>query len=271
LLFQHIENDRIYLRYCILGSGKNLLFAFHGFNRHPEDFRAFERDLGNKYTIISFELFFHGESYIKEIDSPVFQRKELKEIIKKILLLHDKKEFELIAYSFGGRVALTCLEIFKERVKGVYLMAPDGLRFNPAYWFAAKTTVGRALFKKFVNNPEPLVWLFRKVLKTEILNPKAIEFYLHHLSFTSVRKKVYNVWIAYGQFDPHINTVARIIKKHKIKTYLFFGKFDVIIPVALGKEFAEKIDDSNALKVLDIGHRVMEKHEKISRIILDQS
>ena len=61
-----ISHNGFNWEYEKFGSGKEILLAFHGFGNHSSDFRILERSLGKKYTIISFNLPYHGASYIDE-------------------------------------------------------------------------------------------------------------------------------------------------------------------------------------------------------------
>ncbi|MBL0341643.1 MAG: alpha/beta hydrolase [Bacteroidetes bacterium] len=251
------------------GRGKRILLAFHGFNRSPEDFHSFERWLGHEFTILAFDLFFHGASTVDFHDTPPpLSRPVLKEFIEAVLIKYNVREFDVLAYSFGGRLALNCVELFEERVKGLYLMASDAMRFNPGYYFAVQTRIGRAVFRSYLINPKPLMQLMKLVASLGWSNKKAIEFYMHHMVFEAMRYKVYNCWMLHRETVPDINSVTKLIKENNTSLLLFFGKFDIIIPPKLGAGFAKKAGRKHALHILDIGHRLPEKHQEISEIIL---
>ncbi len=252
------------------GQGKRMMFAFHGFNRGPEDFEAFSRQLGEEYTLLAFDLFFHGKSSVETGDHIVPMTLEvLKSLIDDILEKYGVQEFEVMAYSFGGRLAMNCVEIYKGRVKGLYLMAPDGLRFNPGFYAAVQTYPGRILLKRYTHNVKAVLPIMKLLGSLRIYNPKAIEFYMNHLVVDSMRVKVYNSWMYHRSTVPDLNKVVKIIQQEKIRLLLFFGKYDLIIPPKLGERFAKRAGMPGALHILETGHRLHEKNREICEIILN--
>lgn len=244
------------------------MFAFHGFNRSPEDYHPFGKWLGNEYTIIALDLFFHGNSTVDfEGDPPSLSRDDLKKMIDALLKHYNATNFEVIAYSFGGRLAMNCVEIYQSRVKGLYLMAPDALRFNPGYFFAVQTAIGRSFFKRYLKDPTPLLKIMKLTASLGLYSKKAMGFFINHIEFEPMRKKVYNCWMLHRQTVPDLKKVTSIIKKENIRLLLFFGKYDIIIPPKLGENFARKAGRPNALHILEIGHRLPEKHREVAALI----
>lgn len=268
-LIHSVETARFHWFWRQYGKGQKILLAFHGFNRSPDDFHSFEKWLGDDYTILAFDLFFHGKSVVKDNEHlPAFNRAELKEVIELVLERFGRKNFELIAHSYGGRLAMNCVEIFGSRVEGLYLMAPDAMRFNPGYWFATQSALGRKIMRKYRHNPEPVLKFMRLLAKLGLYSEKAIEFYISHVNFEPMREKVYKVWMAHRHTVVSRKHVTEIISKNNIRTLLFFGKYDSIIPPSLGIRFAKEAGSSAKLHILEIGHRVHEKNKEISEIIL---
>ncbi len=251
------------------GHGKQVMLAFHGFNRGPDDFEPFSRHLGENYTVLAFDLFFHGKSYV-EADAP-FQPLTLpvlKSLLDPILEQYGVQEFEIMAYSFGGRLALNCVEIYQERIKGLYLLAPDGIRFNPGFYAAVQTAPGRALLKRCTHEVKAILKIMKLLGMLRIYNPKAIEFYMNHLVVDSMRLKVYHSWMYHRLTVPDLNRVVKIIRKEKIRMLLFFGKYDLIIPPKLGERFAKRAGLPDSLHILETGHRLQERSREICEIIL---
>lgn len=48
----------------------------------------------------------------------------------------------------------------------------------------------------------------------------------------------------------------------------FFGKFDSVIPPRLANKLVPRLKNMEVLHILGCGHRVMEKHELISRVVM---
>lgn len=266
-----IETERFHWCWKEFGHGSKLMLAFHGFNRSPDDFQAFGKELGAHYTVLAFDLFFHGRSYLKgEFNNPFFTLQELKEVIEKILAIYHAKDFEMIAHSFGGRLAFNLIELFPENVDAIYLMAPDALRFNPGYWFATQTSLGQRIMKKYMQAPGPILALMRLLPKFGLFSEKAIEFYISQISYGPVRERVYKIWMGHRKTVVDQNVVAGLIKKHRITFMLFLGKYDSVIPARAGEKLIRKSGPTATVIYLETGHRVQERHQEISRWILDR-
>jgi hypothetical protein len=92
---------------------------------------------------------------------------------------------------------MNLVEIFGNRVEGLYMMAPDAMRFNPGNWFATQTWLGRKIMSKYRHNPEPVIKMMRTMSKLGFYSEKALEFYISHIIYEPVREKVYKVWMAH--------------------------------------------------------------------------
>lgn len=103
-----------------------------------------------------------------------------------------------------------------------------------------------------------------------LYNIKAMHFFIHHIEFEPMRYKVFQCWMLHRNTVPDLNKVSEIIQTNKIRLLLFFGKYDIVIPPKLGERFAKKCKKPESLHLLEIGHRLPEKHEEICSIILHQ-
>ena len=269
MTYQSIDTDRFHWCWKEFGHGPKLMLAFHGFNRSPDDFMPFGKDLGEYYTILAFDLFFHGKSFIKgQSRTPFFTLPELKEVIEKILSRYHVQEFELLAHSFGGRLAFNITGLFPGQVKGLYLMAPDALRFNPGYWFATQTWLGKTIMKRYKQTPGPILAFMRLLPKLGLYSEKAIVFYINQVTFGPVRERVYKVWMGHRKTVVKQNEISFLIKHHQIPFILFLGKFDSVIPSKAGEQLIKLSGSTARLIYLEVGHRVHEKHREICGIIL---
>lgn len=245
------------------------MLAFHGFNRSPDDFIPFGKDLGATYTLLSFDLFFHGKSFIRgESRNPYFLLPELKEVIEKILELYGKKEFSILAHSFGGRLAFNLTALFPGQIRGLYLMAPDAMRFNPGYWFATQTWLGTTIMRKYKQSPGPILAALRIFSMLGFFSEKALEFYISQLTYGPVRERIYQLWMGHRKTVVKQRETAAAIRRHRIRFILFLGRFDSVIPAHLGEKLIQNCGPTAKLMYLETGHRIHEKHQDICRIIL---
>jgi pimeloyl-ACP methyl ester carboxylesterase len=249
------------------GSGPKLLIAFHGFNRSSDDFHSFEKHLGDCYTIVAVDLIFHGKTQLADsfaFKGNLITQDNLEELINAILLKENKERFSVAGYSFGGRLAMNCIQLFPEKADGIVLIASDALRWNPGYYFATKNIVGKSIFRFMTNKPEFVVSILGLLSVIRLIHPKAFEFYKNQLSFHAVRHKIYDVWMAHKNMVPDLALLKKNINKFHIPALFIFGAYDRIIPSKTGRKLIRGLKENAHEVILDAGHRVLEKSQEIS-------
>ncbi|MBK7388164.1 MAG: alpha/beta hydrolase [Bacteroidetes bacterium] len=251
------------------GTGPKLLIAFHGFNRTSDDFHTFEKHLRDSYTIVAVDLIFHGKTLLADSFSTkgLFTMDNLEELIRAILKNENKEQFSVMGYSFGGRLAMNCILLFPEKVDSLILIASDALRWNPGYYFATKSLIGKTIFRLMTNNPDFVVSILGFLSAISLIHPKAFEFYKNQLSFQPVRQKIYDVWMAHRNMVPDISLMQKNINKFHIQVLLIFGAYDRIIPARTGKKLIRNLKENAREVIIDAGHRVIEKSQAISEEI----
>jgi pimeloyl-ACP methyl ester carboxylesterase len=266
-----LSNRHYTLAYRVYGTGSRPLLAFHGFGRTGEDFRIFERELGQKFTIYSFDLPYHGGGKVDAaIVNPAFSKNDLKELIEKFCAEKNINRFSVMGYSLGGKIALSALEVFKGRIENIYLLAPDGLKVNPFYFMGTRTWIGRWLFRSIIKNPQPLLALGNFLEKAKLINPRLNYFVRYHMDTEPKRQKVYDVWILFRKLVPDLKEITSTINENNITLRMFFGKYDnVILPELANKILPKLKNKKDVLHVLECGHRVLERKEIIESIILN--
>lgn len=255
--------------YLTFGTGKELIFAFHGFGRNAYDFQLFEKWLGEKYTIVAFDLFYHG-SHALSLDThlPAFELSVMAKMIEKYMWEKKLIKFSVIGYSFGGKIVLGIIQKMSPWINEVFLLAPDGFKRNPFYYFLSNTLVGNWMLRGIVQNPQPVYQLNNFMLQGKLIHEKVHDFINDKLAEERYRKLVYRTWLTFRFYNPSLNDVAKHIKRRKIRFIMFFGEHDYIIPVALGISFQKKLQDKNCMVILNCGHRLYHKAEEISNVIL---
>ena len=92
----------------MFGNGPELLLAFHGFDNNADDFRLFEPLLGQQYTIVAVNLFYHGTQLRRRApDQLQFRREDLRALIITAQAL-SACSISLLGFFTGGRI---CLEL----------------------------------------------------------------------------------------------------------------------------------------------------------------
>ena len=129
------SKNNLALEYLTFGKGSNIILAFHGFGRKAEDFLLFEKILEEKYTVISFNFFHHGNSSYPNdrIEKNTLSVEELNDFFEYFLKEKNISRFSLMGYSMGGKICLSLLEKFANRIDDIFLFAPDGIKIN--FWY----------------------------------------------------------------------------------------------------------------------------------------
>jgi pimeloyl-ACP methyl ester carboxylesterase len=252
-----IKYNDFVLEYLEYGKGKEVLFAFPGFNREADDFRVFESSLGKRYRIVSFNLFFYGQSRINKSGNHPVHYRDLEGLMEVYLQQHNIKRFSLLGFSLGGRVALACLEIFSSRVDRVFLLAPDGIELSRWYRLLIRSRVGQRFSRYLVENPALFFKLADFLKKRGYISDRLYDFAVHHTYTLEKRQKLYNVWMAVRNIVPDIGNVRRIIRENNTLVYLVMGKYDSVIPVKIADKFRAGMEDKIILYIAPAGHNLV--------------
>jgi pimeloyl-ACP methyl ester carboxylesterase len=244
-------NER--LHYMEIGAGKKLLLAFHGYSNNATLFAGFERYLGNDYTIISFDLPYHGAS---SWNGRLLTIKDFKLILQSLLQQYKVNKASLMGYSLGGRVCLTIAEHIPEAVDKIILLSSDGMAFNPFYFFTTKTYLGKYLMRRLVANPRLYISVLDQLKRYKVVTGSLHTFVGSHLQAKKSREFLQNVWNVTSEIRPNTARLKNILNTREIPIFIYAGVYDSIIPVRLAKRFAKGIQTAQ-LTLLQTGHRTI--------------
>src|SRR5262245_4256942 len=237
------------------GDGPELLLAFHGFGNHGSDFRVFAPAVSGKYRVLSFTLPHHSRESGPE--TPVsLSPGELGEFIDSVVRKEGATDFSLMGYSLGGKIALQLVGLFPTRIGQVFLFAPDGIRNSLSNAFVTRSIIGRKVYARIIRNPAGLFRLVRYLEKLKVLNPKLAAFVRESLSTPAKPEMVWNVSMCFRDIRPDIHKVQQHINRNGIGVHLFFGRYDRIIPPAVGERFAKGLQQQDVLHVVEAGHNL---------------
>lgn len=249
------EFDGYKIHYTTIGNGNKYLLAFHGYGQDASLFQAFEDSLGKHYTILSFDLFHHGDShYPLGLDAATPLPPELmKQMMEQLLNKLGVATFGLMGYSMGGRICLYLAPMFGKRVTELYLFAGDGMKRSYGYMFVTYTGVGKALFRLMVKTGGIMSTALKFGRRIGLMNGKAAAFFITQINSKAKREKLYNAWQTYQLFKPDLDTVAAQINSGQVKLHLFCGKYDKVLPPHTIQRFVKKLKDIRPV-MLESGH-----------------
>lgn len=221
------------LHYHRLGRGPKILLAFHGIGQTGLTcFEPFSELLGDQYTIYAFDLFFHGRSKGMHgnddfSDRDIVTKKLWKSLIFEFLQQNNIDQFDIAAFSMGGRFALATLEAFPQQIHKAFLMAPDGVSEHPLYTLASRFWPTRKLFHWVLKNPDTLIKSAHFFQKLGLIHNSLIRFTQYMLADPKRQETIYRSWLAFRMLKFDIPQLYR--KLNGTKIYLFIGKYDKLL------------------------------------------
>lgn len=252
---------RSVIHYHRFGNGPEWLFCFHGYGEDGSTFSVLESLLGEKYTLIAFDMPFHGQTRWEE--GKEFMPDQLVELME--MLVPANVPVSLCGFSMGGRVSLQLLQQIPDRIRRVVLAAPDGLHKNPWQRFATQNRLGNRLFGYVMRQPG---WFFKVIDLAgwlKLYHKSLVKFVHYYLDDAEQRKLLYQRWTAMRYFNPDPQLVKKNAEIRRIPVWLFFGLFDKVIVASHGHRFAEGAESLIHVKELTAGHQLL--REKYASVI----
>lgn len=224
---EHTETK--YLHYKKYGAGPRHLLAFHGFGQDHTAFSHFQASLGSQFTILSFDLLFHGDSRWPHKELPVSER-GWQELLTRVLQSENIQRFSLMGYSLGGKVALATAALFAGQVDEIILAAPDGVYHNPWYRLATGTRVMRSVFRYLTHRPAWLAAVISSATSMKLISKNLGKFAASQIANPTNSVRIYNSWVGYRQFSRQEWEAVQIINNNGIKLTMVAGRHDSVIP-----------------------------------------
>ncbi len=245
--FQHSK-----LYYTKVGTGKKNLLLFHGFGQDHQAFNKIEEHLHTRYTIYSFDIFFHGFSEWNKGEQPleIFFWKEL---VKEFLKDKGIDRFSLLGFSMGGKFAFATLEAFPEKTENIFLLASDGIKTNFWYSLATYPIAFRKLFKSMIDHPQRFKAIENFAVKVGLIDQGIVRFIESQMDTQEKRSRVYHAWVVFRHLKFDMVTIANTINSNKIGTMVIVGRYDKIITTKNMDHLVNKLDNY-ALEILETGH-----------------
>lgn len=213
------------LAYKKIGKGEQPLLAFHGFGQSKEVFDSWESQLGNRYTIYAFDLFYHGESQRVEKE---LTKDEWQEHLLEFIEIHQLKRFSILGYSLGGRFAIASSILFSNKVDELILIAPDGIFLT--IWFKLTTTpIIRLLYKKYMMDPGRLEKWILLGQRLKLVNSYVVDFIRKEFGDSQNRRRVYISWNHFKTLGYSKTSLIRNFRSMSFKRRIILGSKDQII------------------------------------------
>ena len=269
MINQTINYHQAEINYLVTGSGSKVILCLHGYSEDASNFLFLEKYLPVGYLLISLDLPYHGKSTVA--NGTILTAEDFARIVKRILLALFPQEnymsISLIGFSLGGRIALSIAEVLPGFFSKIILLAPDGLKVNPWYWFSTQTVAGNRFFSFTMRKP---YWFFRLLKffhRLGLVNKSIFKFVDYYVGNTLVRQQLYERWTGLRKFKPNLPLLKKQIAENSTQLRLIYGEHDKIIRYSSGNRFCKGIEDFCNLKIIDAGHQIL--YEKYAAEIVD--
>lgn len=252
MLQQQLTYKNSTINYYVFGNGEKALLCLHGYGKNGLTFSFLEKHLSSKYTFFAIDLPFHGCTKWNE-KRPI-EKRDLISIFNSINT-KQKNKFSILAYSMGGRVALSLLPHLSKKIEHVVLIAPDGLHVNFWYRIATKTLAGNTVFESTMHNPKWFFKVLNVVDKTNLLNKSIIKFIHYFLDDERERMLLFRRWNVMKKLTANIYLIKKMCTQKNIHLNFLFGKYDRIIPSYRAAMF--KNLKHSKIKIIEAGHYLL--------------
>jgi pimeloyl-ACP methyl ester carboxylesterase len=236
--------------YQVFGNGPQLLLAFPGYGKEATSLQILGNYFSDKFTIISIDVFFHGQSVWKGDKPP--EERDWRAIIQEILKENGNPQtFSIFGYSIGGRVATYTAYLFSDRITTLWLTAATGIGHDGFYKFAVNTRLGNALFKHFVKKPRVVFGLI------SMLGETLQGFIKRKIDTFEKRDILYKRWQVLKNFNAPTKLLKAQLIENDTHVLLVYGKKDTVVSYKTAKQFAKGLDNVNLL-LPDAGHHLFD-------------
>ena len=246
------------LPYTQLGSGPNILLAFHGIGQDGiACFSAVEKSLGEHYTIYAFDLPFHGQNS----DAPfeVISKTAWKESIQSFLNQNYITRFDITGFSIGGRFALATLEAFPQNIDNAFLIAPDGVSEHPMYTLATRIPPARWIYGWLMRHPGVLFPGVQVARTLQLASKSLVRFTRQVLNTAEKRQTIYRSWVAFRDLRFDIPALVKTANANHIRIYLFAGVYDSLLKPKAVRKLAGLLPKNQYIE-LKSGHTRLVEH-----------
>ncbi|MCO5947020.1 alpha/beta fold hydrolase [Mucilaginibacter flavidus] len=259
----YFENDLVTLHYYKFGNGPKIMLGFHGYGMHGKQFKILESTLGEKYTFIGFDLFFHKETKLKDQSLEAVKKGITKKQFADLILEFCRHEsigrFSIIGYSMGTHFASVVTEELPHLVDEFIAAAPSSLNPGKLIPFFSKSKTGNKMLEKLALNETFLVRMLKLFKRLRIIDAEAYKILYGEIGTPELRFNFYACFTYLRTFETDEARLLKALNEQNIKSIFIFGKRDKSFPPGIGKDFIAKVKDATTI-VLDEGHEMIKKN-----------
>jgi pimeloyl-ACP methyl ester carboxylesterase len=235
------------------GSGAGLLICLHGFGESGSSFEPLSPVAGQGYTLVCPDLPLHGET---RWNARQFTPAQLADILHLIAEKFGRENFMLLGYSMGARLALAVFQQHPERIRGLILLAPDGLRENWWQRISTHTTAGNRLLGYFIHRPGIFFAAVRIGKFLGLVHRGISRFVLVSMDTAEKRRLVYDTWTCMKDMTAAPVVARRLLDLYQVPLLLVFGKYDRLVPASVADHYFRHQNRAEVITV-EKGHMLI--------------
>ncbi|HVW96028.1 MAG TPA: alpha/beta hydrolase [Mucilaginibacter sp.] len=259
----YFENGLIRLHYYKFGDGPKIMLGFHGYGMHGKQFKILEPVLGEVYTFIGFDLFFHKETKLKDQSIEAVKKGISKHSFAQLILdfcqTENIKRFSVIGYSMGTHFATVIAEELPTLIDEFIIAAPSSLNPGKLIPFFSKNKTGNRILEKIALNKTFLVKMLHLFRKLSIIDAEAYKILYGEIGTEELRFNFYACFTYLRSFETNEKKLLQALNGQNIKSIFIFGKRDKTFPPHIGKGFIALVNNAKVI-VLDEGHEMIKKN-----------
>ena len=240
--------------YHLFGNGRRKILAFHGYGDNGQQFEPIGRAMGEEAQIIAIDLPWHGKTQWK---SNSFSQTDINDLIESLKQKCEFDGFDLMGFSFGGRVCLKMYSYWCTDLGALWLLAPDGLHTRH---MKIVDNLPSFLEKKLIKGMEMRSSYLESAIsiskKLGLLNNFQYRFAKAHLADPRKRIRAVGFWKSMADFQLDRKALSYSLARFEGKIYFFYGNKDTITSPDAGQQLAKKLTNSSYYK-LDGSHWII--------------
>ncbi|MDC0231192.1 alpha/beta hydrolase [Aureispira] len=227
------------IHYHQYGNGRSLMLAFHGFADNGDMFEKVAKVFDQKYTVISFDLPFHGQTLW---EGDIYKPEDILAIVLQLMKDMSVDSCSLMCHSMGGRIVWGLLPLMAKHIDQLYFFAPAGFQ----YAFTASRAFCPLWFRKRARNKyeesEGILWYFEITHKFKLMNRATYLVFKQQLDLPRRRARLLKTWVSMYYFPMLAGKQHRtLINNNNISCFFFYGKKDRITPAKYSYKFVQQL------------------------------
>lgn len=254
------------IAYHVFGEGQEAIFCLHGFSLSGIAYAPLGTHCPKDKVMFALDFPMHGLTKWLEPKLTPDDLLEIFSIIHKAELNTDLNTFELFGHSMGGRISLFMYQCFPDRISKLILAAPDGLTTTFGHRFLFKTSFGPKLFRRMSDSSRLIMSLSNFFKRTRIINKSVFTLIKSSYEDKATAHLIFDRLMITRRFLPDISVIRNNIETYKTPVYLFFGKYDSIVPYKYAIHLQKGEEQFVHVEILLSGHLILANEETLPQI-----